>query len=73
MTGLDGQIAVRYEFGGTARGSDGFEIEFRMDDGLRSWWQIVRWNLHYCHWRALALNFRDLFTKVVWRKLWRHS
>lgn len=73
MTDMSARTTVRYEFGGVATGADGFQIEFLMDDSFRSWRQIVRWNLHYHHWRALRMNARDLFTKVIWRKLWRHS
>lgn len=71
MPDLDAKVATRYEFGGVIRGVDGYEANFQMDDSFRSWRSIARWNLHYRHWRALALNGRDLFSKVIWRKLWR--
>lgn len=73
MSELEARTVVRYEFAGTARGADGFEIEFLMDDSFQSWRQIVRWNLHYRHLAALRGNARDLFSKVIWRNLWRRS
>lgn len=71
MAEIEARTTVSYEFGGTVRGQDGFTVSFLMDDSLRSWRQIVRWNLHYRHWRALRGNARDLFTKVIWRRIWR--
>lgn len=70
---MDARTSVRWEMEGTARGADGYEATFSMDDSLSSWWSIVRWNLHYRHWRCLAANVRDLFTKVIRRSLWRRS
>jgi len=71
VSDLNARTTVRFEFGGELVGHDGYRARFVMDDGLRSWWSIVRWNLHYRHWRALRSNTRDLFTRVLWRKLWR--
>lgn len=73
MSELRAKVTARYEFGGKAIGQDGYEAEFGFDDSFKSWRAIVGWNLHYHHWRALALNVRDLFTRVIWRKLWRLS
>jgi hypothetical protein len=71
---LNARTVVRYELNGEARGPDGFTVEFSCDDSLRSWRQIVRWNLHYRHWGVLlGRNVPDLFAKVIWRKLWRRS
>lgn len=64
-------MSMKYRFEGEAVGRDGYRANFVMDDSLRSWWAIVRWNLHYRHWRPFAGNARDLFTKVIWRNLWR--
>jgi len=74
VSDMRARVGVRYEFGGKGIGSDGYEIDFGpFDDSFRCWRQIVRWNLHYRHWGALRMNARDLFTKVLWRKLWRRS
>lgn len=71
MSDLEAKVVTRYEFGGAMRGADGYEVEFLMDDSFRSWLSIVRWNLHYRHFGALRMNARDLFAKVIRRKLWR--
>lgn len=71
MSDMDAKVGTTYEFGGSLRGADGFTIEFECDDSFHSWWQIVRWNWHFRHWSALRMNARDLFTKVIGRKLWR--
>lgn len=71
MPDLEAKTLNVFDFGGTVRGQDGYTVEFWMDDSLRSWWSIVRWNLHYRHWRDLRANAVDLFSKVIWRKLWR--
>jgi hypothetical protein len=73
MSDLDAQTTVRFEFGGELVGSDGYRARFIIDDSLRSWWAISRWNLNYRHWAALRRNGTDLFTKVLRRKLWRPS
>ena len=62
------------EFVQEATGQDGFGIVFKADDSFGSWWSIVRWNLHYRHWRPLfTSNLPDLFRRVIWRKLWPRS
>lgn len=71
MVDLTARQLIRREFSGTARGADGFEVSFVMDDSFKSWRSIVRWNLHYRHWDALRMNSRDLFTKVLRAKLGR--
>ena len=71
MSDLSAKATVRFEFGGELVGHDGYRARFACDDSLASWWAISRWNLHYRHWRALALNGRDLVTKVFWRHVWR--
>lgn len=75
MPDLAAKVSTQFEFGGQVTGADGFTVEFWMDDSFRSWLQIVRWNLHYRHWRALEMNARDLFTKVIRRKvrIWPRS
>jgi len=70
---LGAKTQITFEFGGELVGSDGYRARFLMDDSLSSWWAIVRWNLHYRHWRALASNGGDLVTKVLGGKLWRRS
>jgi hypothetical protein len=65
---------VRVHFEQEATGADGFNICFKADDSFASWWAIVRWNIHYRHWRPLLTsNVPDLFRKVLRRKLWRRS
>ena len=71
MSDLGAKTTVRFEFGGELVGHDGYRARFQMDDSLRSWWAIVRWNLHYRHYGALRRNGADLFTRVLRRKLWR--
>ena len=71
MSDLGAKSEIRFSFGAELEGSDGYRARFLMDDSLRSWWAISRWNLHYRHWGALASNLADLFTRVLWRKLWR--
>jgi len=73
MSDLGARTTIRYELSGELVGRDGYRARFTVDDSLRSWWAIVRWNLHYRHWAALRRNGADLFTKVLWRKLWRPS
>lgn len=73
MADLEAKVGMGYEFGGTARGGDGYEVSFVMDDSFRSWRQIARWNLHYRHWAALRGNVHDLFTKVIRRRLRRRN
>jgi hypothetical protein len=68
---MDAQVGVRYEMLGRVVSADGRVLEFKMDDSFASWWAITRWNWHYRHWAALRMNARDLFTKVLRRKLWR--
>jgi hypothetical protein len=65
---LGAKTTVRFEFGAELEGADGYRARFRIDDSFRSWFVIARWNLHYGHWRALAGNGRDLFTRVLWRR-----
>lgn len=70
----EARVTTTYEMSAKVRGKDGFEIEFIMNDSLRGWWSIVRWNFHYRHWRALATNSLDLFRKVIRSKIaWRRS
>jgi hypothetical protein len=73
MAGMDAKTSVTWKVEGTLRGPDGYVCEFSADDSFRSWRSIVRWNLHYRHWRPLAGNARDLFSKVIWRSVWRRS
>lgn len=71
---MKARTMVQVDFQADVKGADGYQITFRMDDSLRGWWSIVRWNIHYHHWRPLfTSNAPDLFRKVLWRKLWRHS
>jgi hypothetical protein len=71
---LNARTVVRYLFSHKGIGRDGREWDFgEMDDSFRAWRAIVRWNLHYRHWGALRMNARDLFSKVLWRKIWRPS
>jgi hypothetical protein len=71
VTGVEARTTVRFVAGGELVGHDGYRARFMCDDSLRSWLAISRWNLHYRHWRALAGNGRDLFTKVIGGRLWR--
>ena len=65
---------VKVEFTQDVTGQDGFTISFQADDSFRSWFAIVRWNVHYRHWRPLLTsNMPDLFRKVLRRKLWPRS
>jgi hypothetical protein len=64
------KTTVRFEFGAELEGADGYRARFTIDDSFRSWLAIARWNLHYRHWGALRQNGGDLFTRVLWRKLW---
>jgi len=73
VSDLGAQTRIRYELGGELVGRDGYRARFTVDDSLRSWWAIVRWNLHYRHFRALRSNLADLFTRVLRGKLWRPS
>lgn len=74
MSKLKTQVGLRFEVRAKALGSDGWEYDLgELDGSFRSWRRIVRWNVHYRHWDAVRLNVRDLFTKVIWRKLWRLS
>ena len=73
MTGVEARTEIRYEIGGELVGHDGYRARFACDDSLSSWWAIVRWNLHYRHWRALGRNGGDLVTKVLGGTLWRRS
>ena len=73
MSDLGARTTIRYELAGELVGRDGYRARFTVDDSLRSWWAIARWNLHYRHWAALRRNGADLFTKVLRRKLWRPS
>ena len=73
MSEQEARTVVRIVFGGEVIGADGRRATFLIDDSFRSWWTIVRWNLSRRHWQAVRLNVRDLFTKVLRRKLWRRS
>lgn len=67
------QTTVTWELCGTLKGADGYSVDLgTLDNSFRCWRQIVRWNLHYRHWRCLAGNTRDLFTKTLKEALWRH-
>jgi hypothetical protein len=71
---MDAKLSTEYRIGGSAEGPDGYTAEWLADDSLKSWWAIVRWNWHFRHWRALGMNARDLFTKVIRRRLrWQRS
>lgn len=70
---MDAKVSMKYRFEGEVIGRDGYRANFVMDDSFASWCAIVRWNLHYRHWRPLAGNARDLFSKLIWRSVWRRS
>jgi hypothetical protein len=72
---VDAHTKVTWKIEGEVRGSDGFTCTFLCDDSFRSWWAIVRWNVHYGHWGAFFRhNLPDLFRKQLRSKMrWRHS
>lgn len=62
----EARTSTTYKIEGELRGPDGYVCRFDCDDGFRSWWAIVRWNVHYRHWRVLlGHNLPDLFRKVL--------
>ena len=69
---MEAKTSVTYELGGSFRSADGKkELRFTADDSFGSWWAIVRWNWYFGHWGALRMNARDLFGKVLRKKLLR--
>lgn len=71
---LDAKTTVTWTFEASLVGADGKVWDIGvLDNSFRCWKNITHWNLHYRHWDALRGNARDLFTKVIWRKLWRRS
>jgi len=70
VTRQEARTVVRIEFGGELLGADGSKASFTIDGSLRSWWVITRWNIGHRHWHAIGSNVRDLFGKVLWRRMW---
>ena len=70
MSELGAELEADGGLGAELEGADGYRARFTIDDSFRSWLAIARWNLHYRHWGALRRNGGDLFTRVLWRKLW---